>query len=167
MRKTGRKDLQDSIVSLREQFNDFKSAYHFSYEQLFALINSQDLIIPTSIFNSQLGCLETVVKFAIEHSNYSKAQVAQLLGRTSKNIWAAYSTATKKHPSKLKVKSTDYFVLASVLNNRQLSTLESIVHYLKTTFSLTYREIGDLIDRDERTIWKTMQNALKKIEHEK
>ncbi|MBD3203703.1 hypothetical protein GF327_05370 [Candidatus Woesearchaeota archaeon] len=43
-----------------------------------------------------------------------------------------------------------------------LSPLESIVKYLKENIRLNYHDIGVILNRDERTIWKTYNNSKKK-----
>lgn len=44
-----------------------------------------------------------------------------------------------------------------------LSSLEIIVKYLKEELSKTYHEIAVLLNRDDRTIWSTYNNSLKKL----
>ncbi len=46
--------------------------------------------------------------------------------------------------------------------HKDLTILESIVKYLKENLDLSYSEIASLISRDERNIWHTYNNALKK-----
>ena len=50
----------------------------------------------------------------------------------------------------------------SILKNRKLGALESIVTYLKDELHLTYAEIAKLTNRDNRTIWATYHKAKKK-----
>jgi len=49
----------------------------------------------------------------------------------------------------------------SVLQDRSVAVLESIVEYLKEEKNLKYSEIATLLNRDQRTIW-TVYNRVKK-----
>ncbi len=50
----------------------------------------------------------------------------------------------------------------SIFNNRELSCLETIVKYLKEEVKLRFHEIALLLNRNDRTIWTTYNNAIKK-----
>ena len=45
---------------------------------------------------------------------------------------------------------------------KQLSILETITKYLKEELSLSFHQIGDFLNRNERNIWHTYKNANKK-----
>ena len=51
---------------------------------------------------------------------------------------------------------------SSIYITKEISTLEITVKYLKETLNLNYSKIGKLLNRDERTIWVTYHNSLKK-----
>lgn len=46
--------------------------------------------------------------------------------------------------------------------NNKLSSLESVVKYLKENLDLKYSEIAKLLNRNDRTIWTTYSNSRKK-----
>lgn|SRR3989338_1538666 len=50
----------------------------------------------------------------------------------------------------------------SIFDNNELSCLETIVKYLREEFKLRFNEIALLLNRDDRTIWTTYNNAIKK-----
>ncbi len=50
----------------------------------------------------------------------------------------------------------------TAFNNDRLSSLEIIVKYLKENISKNYHEIALLLNRDDRTIWSTYNNSIKK-----
>jgi len=50
----------------------------------------------------------------------------------------------------------------SAFSNSKLSALEIIVKYLKENKNKKYSEIARLLNRDDRTIWSTYNNAKKK-----
>jgi hypothetical protein len=63
--------------------------------------------------------------------------------------------------------SIDVSIPVSVLSDRSVATLESVVEYMKDTLGLTYHQIAILLKRDDRTIWTCYNRAKKKREHEK
>lgn len=46
---------------------------------------------------------------------------------------------------------------------KELSALENIVKYLKEDLKLNYHKIAVILNRDDRTIWATYKNSLKKF----
>ncbi|MFA5952960.1 MAG: hypothetical protein WC812_00005, partial [Candidatus Pacearchaeota archaeon] len=46
--------------------------------------------------------------------------------------------------------------------SRDLGALESVVKYLKENLKMSYKEISEKLNRDERTIWNVYANAIKK-----
>ena len=59
-------------------------------------------------------------------------------------------------------KSLQEGIPLSAFLNEKLSSLEIIVKYLKENIGKTYHEIAVLLNRDDRTIWSTYNNSLKK-----
>ncbi|MFH1399347.1 MAG: hypothetical protein ABIG95_04525 [Candidatus Woesearchaeota archaeon] len=62
------------------------------------------------------------------------------------------------------VKGSDDVVDVSIFNNAELSILEAVCKYLKEQRGLRYSKIGVLLNRDQRTIWVTYHNAVRKRE---
>ncbi len=56
-----------------------------------------------------------------------------------------------------------YDIPISIFNNDSLSVLEAVVKYLKEIHTLRLKEIGDLLNRNSKTIWTTYNNASKKM----
>ena len=50
----------------------------------------------------------------------------------------------------------------SVFDNNELSILESVCKYLKEDLNLSYHKIAVLINRNDRTVWASYNNSLKK-----
>ena len=59
---------------------------------------------------------------------------------------------------------TKILVPTTIFCDRSLSFLESLVEYLKEQLKLTYHEIAELTNRDERNIWTLYDRARKKRE---
>ena len=169
------KDFSDDnelIKSLSDvQIKEFLSAFinHLKHDHKFANEQIENLFekkikdsLPISIFNNkELSCLETIVKYLKEELNLRYHEIALLLNRNDRTIWATYNIASKKRKEKLSVKESKFFIPVSVFKNRKLSVLEVLVSYLKDNFNLRYSEIAVLLARDERNIW-TVYNRYKK-----
>jgi hypothetical protein len=50
----------------------------------------------------------------------------------------------------------------SIFNNKELSILENICKYLKEELKLNFHQIALLLNRNDRTIWTTYKNSVKK-----
>ncbi len=121
-----------------------------------------DVRLPVYIFQSRLSCLEAIVKYMHENLDFGFTKIARILNRSSKTIWATYSKANGKMPERFKPEISKYLIPVSVLNERKLSVLESIVEFLREKHELSYKQISLLINRDNRTIWTVYQKAKKK-----
>ena len=89
-------------------------------------------LLPISIFNNnELSCLETIVKFLREEFGLRYHEIAVLINRNDRTIWATYNVACKKRKEKLVAKESKIFIPVSILKDRKYSVLESVVGYLK------------------------------------
>lgn len=119
--------------------------------------------LPISIFdNNELSCLETIVKHLREEFKLRFHEIALMLNRNDRTIWATYNNAVKKRKERLQVKEYKLYIPVSIFSGRKLSVLETIVSYLKDKFGLRYSEISALLNRDERNIWTAYNRAKKK-----
>ena len=55
----------------------------------------------------------------------------------------------------------------AVFSNSKLSALEIIVKYIKENLGKSYHEIAVLLNRNDRTIWSTYNNSLKKFKEKR
>ena len=123
----------------------------------------ESIPIPISALqNTKLGPLEVIVKFLKENKELSYHEIAQILGRDDRSIWATYRNAKKKQPEPLEIGKTKYSIPAKHFADRSLSILEHITKYLKDYFSLTYHQIAVITKRNDRTIWTVYNRAKKK-----
>lgn len=124
--------------------------------------DTPQIIIPISVLSEKsLSPLEAIVKYLKEELTLSNARIAKLLGRTPQNIWITYRNSKKKSTRKSIVTPSEYDFPLDILNNEELSVMEAIVTYLRTSFELTFKEISTLIKRNERTIWTINHRARK------
>lgn len=63
-----------------------------------------------------------------------------------------------------KLARKEVLIPITVYDNKELSALETSCKYLREELGLGYHEIGVLLNRNDRTIWTTYNNAEKKRE---
>jgi len=123
-------------------------------------ISGKAVEIPISIFNNgELSALEAIVKYMKENMKLKYSQIGVLLNRDERNIWTTYNNSKKKRKKKFSIKKKDYAIPASIFKNRKLSVLENITKYLKENKKLTYHNIAELLNRNDRTIWTVYNRA--------
>jgi hypothetical protein len=64
-------------------------------------------------------------------------------------------TSTTANPKALLLPNTIFF-------DDKLAILEAIIQYLKDEKGLSYKEIGDLLERDQRNVWTVYSRVKKK-----
>jgi len=121
-----------------------------------------ELSIPITIFSKNLGTLEALCKYMKENLEMNYNEIAKELNRDQRTIWTSYKKAKEKQKEIIEFKKTLVFLPTSILRNRKLTTLESIVYYLKKK-GLKNSEIAGLLDRDQRNIWTIYSKAIKKL----
>ena len=73
------------------------------------------------------------------------------MNRDQRTIWTAYNKATEKQKELIRVRETEIFIPLSVINNRKMTILESVIIYLRER-NMKYSEIAKLIGRDQRNV---------------
>jgi len=126
----------------------------------------EELEIPITIFTTQLAPLESVVKYMRENLKLGYSEIANELNRDQRTIWATYNKTLQKQEALTKVGKPDLYVPISILRNRKLTALESIVIYLKEK-EMKYIEIADMLNKDQRNIWTVYNRAINKGVEEK
>jgi len=120
--------------------------------------------IPVSVFdNGYLSALETIVKYLYENKGLKLVEIARLLNRDPRAVGVTYRFARRKMKSVLRAPVTKYSLPLSVVAEKRLSVLESVVYYLRITYNLSYHEVAVLLRRDDRTVWTVYHRALKKL----
>lgn len=167
-RKGKKKKIDDSLFELTSLLRRIESDTGFSFDEIIKItrekMRKKELeVLPVSVFdNPVLSGLEVITKFLKEEKGLKFSEIARLLNRNDRTIWNAYSNAAKKYPTKLKTEGAEYFIPVSIFYNRKFSILEHISRHLKDVHGLSYRQIGQLLRRNERTIWTVYSRAKKK-----
>lgn len=60
------------------------------------------------------------------------------------------------------LKKEEILIPISIFKNKELSAFEAICKYLKEELRFSYHQIAILLDRDDRTIWSSYNEAVKK-----
>ncbi len=158
----------NSFKIIASALEDLKSKYGVTSSEILSLVEQnkfEDIPLPISIFdNDELGCLEAIVKYLKEEMGLRFHEIAAILKRDDRTVWAAYSISRKKRPKRLKVINSKFMIPVSIFADRKFSVLELIAQYLKNNFGLRYSEIAALVNRDERNIWTSYKNYKNKNE---
>lgn len=125
-----------------------------------------DILLPSSIFlERRLSFLESIVVYLKEVRKLTYSEIATRTNRDERNIWTLYNRAAKKLGTADFSVRTDVpfiFIPLSVVRDRSLSIMESVVYHLKQTTSLRNSEIALLLGRSSKTIWTVYNRARKK-----
>lgn len=149
------RDLQEFELLVNRLLKDY------SKRALIRVIEKGD-IIPLAVFNKKLGPLETVVKYLKEEQGYDFKKISEVLNRSQKTVWQAYSFSKKKFKGRLNVEFSDYDIEVSILSDRKFSILESVAMFLRDEKNLSFHKIALLLSRDDRTVWTVYSRAKKK-----
>ncbi len=155
------------FTALESSLDEIKEKYSLSPEDIIDVIKIiqgklEERTIPLNLFKEDLGALESLVKYLKENLNLPYHEIAKLLNRDDRTIWTTYRNTQKKKKEKLEIKSSKFLIPLSLFSNRKLSILESLVLYLKEK-NLSFKEISELINRDQRNIWTINSRAKKKF----
>ena len=118
--------------------------------------------IPITIFSKNLGGLEAICKYMRENLGMSYHEIAKKLNRNDRTIWTAYKKSLGKQKSPLSIKETDILLPVNIFNNRKLTVLESAVIYLRDS-DLKYKEIADLLNRNDKNMQTIYSRAVRKL----
>jgi hypothetical protein len=117
-----------------------------------------DLCVPVSIFSSRLSGLQALVRYLHERQQLSFSEIAALLNRSPKTIWATYSAAGKVQFSYQEGSLT---IPVATFAARELSVLETLVTYLRT-LGFSNIDTARTLALDPRTTWTVSRRAEKK-----
>ena len=157
MQKFQAKDVE----RLKSEIERFSKKYRISFSD-FSKLFEKEKYLPISIFNDKLSPFETVVKFFRENKEIKFREISGLLNKDVSACWLAHQNAKRKSPKKLIYSSSKYDIPIKELHSDKLSLLELISAYLKDQFKLSFHDIGEMLHRNERTIWTAYNRALKK-----
>ena len=125
-------------------------------------MEKEEIEIPLSIFqNKKLSALEAIVKYMKEELNLRIVEIAEMISRNNRTIWATYNNSKEKMKEKLKI-LPGKSIPVSIFRPRLLSVLESLVEFLREKNGMRFGEIAVALNRDNRTVWTVYNRAVKK-----
>ncbi len=122
----------------------------------------QEQLIPLSIFSSRLYPAEALCKYLHEQEHFSYHEIAVMLKRNERSVWASCQRARKKLRSAFIVKDENYLLPLSLFQNPFLTLLESVVLYLHTAYNLTNPQIATLLHKSPNSIAVLSKRAREK-----
>jgi len=120
------------------------------------LSSGKKYAVPASAFRHLPG-LEAVVKYLRENCALENIEIAELLSRSIKTVWASYERAKKVMPGRIP-DSSEFLIPADEFANRRLSILENVVYFLKRE-GLNTKKIAEILGKDYKTIWTIARRA--------
>ena len=124
---------------------------------------TRETLLPLSILKNN-SSLEAIVLYLKDSLGLRFNEISVLLNRNQRTIWATYANAKRKDITTDARNDSQIFIPLDVLCSRNLSILESIVVYLRTTYNLSFNQVSDLLGKNYRTIWTVYRRALKKLD---
>ena len=150
---------EDKIEMVSFFISELKRLHDVNESDIF---NKKEITFPIGIFsNDSLSSLEAIVKYLKEDLKIKFCKIAKILNRSSKTIWATYQKSAKKMPSSFGTVSREIMIPASAISNRNFSTLESVVGFVKD-LDYSNHEVGVMLHLDDRTIWTVYDRVKKK-----
>lgn len=142
-----------------------KEKYEYSDEQLYELFikgKEEALLIPVSIFSAKLAPAEALIKYLKETHDLNYHEIAVLINRNERSVWASYQRSVKKMPSNFKI-SEEMLVPVSIFQDNKFSILECLISYLKDVKQMKNSKIAAMISKNPNNIW-TIYNRKKSKE---
>lgn len=194
------KDFRKDLEHLESFLDLFRNKYDLSTSEILTLINQdkktsskRQIIIPLSIFitkkiNSNLGYMESLIKFLKEYHNFKIKELSELFNLSEGSLWASYYKSKEKSDfifndlilpkldtilqeslnkifknenfisSSKKVAQNYFFDLNSLLD-KKYSLFQKIILILNTEHNLKNITIAKILDSKPQSVW----NALNKV----
>ncbi len=96
----------------------------------------------------------------------SKAELLNAVRLIVRQLKQKNEVTTEELKEILSEKEQGQQIPLELFQNEKLSSLEITCKYLHENQKLNYRQVGQLLNRNERTIWSTCKNANKKLPSE-
>jgi hypothetical protein len=118
--------------------------------------------VPIGIFgNPELGILQALTIYLHEIRNQSFHEIARLLDRNDRTIWASYHQGKEQGLTQPNA-NNQLQVPVALFSNRKVGPLQALVYYLRSERKLTRAQIAGLLSRSYTTIYLTEKNAIKR-----
>lgn len=122
-------------------------------------LEREELMVPVSIFCSDLSPLESMVKYLREEEKMSYSAMQEHLLRDQRVLAITYKRTIRKYPARFLKKG---FYIPVMIINDKLSVMESLVFFLRANAGLSYAHIGELLGKNYHTVRTSYLRASKK-----
>jgi hypothetical protein len=165
---------EEILSAIKQNFDKLSKEYGITASEIPTLVSELEHPIPISAFLGESCPLEGLVSYLKEIEGLSLREISAKLGRAYTTIYTTYCNAKKRCTAergplagrKKSVKCPDTTGIKFPLGifcKKKLSVLESATLYLRDHYHYSYHEIGELLQRDERTVWTTVHRAEVKL----
>ena len=151
------------LVDIFSQITErLKQKYSYSENEILKLCNNENaLFVPVAIFSGKLSPAEALAKFLKENHELGYREIAGLIGRDERGVWANYKRAAKKMPWPFEINGS--ITVPAAIFNSEKSILEALVSYLKDVKKMRNRKIAQLLNKNPANIWTVHNRAKKKM----
>lgn len=149
------------LVGIFSQITErLKQKYNYSDEEILMLWNNESIMVPAAIFAGKLSPAEALAKFLRENCELGYSEIAEIVGRDERGIWANYRRAVKKMPWPFEIK--DGISVPGSIFNSEKSILEALVSYFKDTKKMRNKSIAQVLNKNPANIWTIYSRSRKK-----
>ena len=120
--------------------------------------------VPLSIFASKLHPVEALCKYLKEQEHLSHREIAKLLQRDQRTIWATCQRAEQKMKAPFPKQEEKYLLPMSLFQNRSFSFLESVAFFLHQVYHLSTKQMGLLLHKSQNSMAVLLKRARDKHE---
>ncbi|MBR9692790.1 hypothetical protein GOV07_02545 [Candidatus Woesearchaeota archaeon] len=124
------------------------------------LLVSDEPSVPLSIFSGRLSALQALVRYLHEVRAHPFVEIAVLLNRSQKTIWATYE---KAKTSPFAFEEGGFTIPLARFASREFAPLETLVTFLDE-LGFSNIDSARMLDLDPRTTWTARKRAEKKQE---
>jgi len=125
-----------------------------------------EISVPLSIFSTSLPPAEALCSFLRENKKLSYKEIAVLIGRNEKSVWAVCRRTAENRQKGKKgfpaLSRKEHLLPISIFQDRSYSILESVLSYLRTTYRLSNPQIAALLKKSPNSIAVLMKRAREK-----
>lgn len=151
-------DVQETITAIVQYLKQEKG---LTLQQLLQAYQETipEQLIPIQIFSFSLSPAESLTKYLKENRGLRLRDIGKLLHRDERTAWINYRGAQRKHSTPFSLDQSPLLIPISVLADRSLSILEHVVFYLHSTFSLSTKDIANILHKHPAVIHTCLSRA--------
>ncbi|MFH1849942.1 MAG: hypothetical protein ABH879_07220 [archaeon] len=155
-------DYQRDLSALFTIARNIADKHSVSFSDILGSIRQAESLadgpaIPIGVFLPGLGILQSVTKYLKEESGLSYHEIAVLLNRDDRVVWATYNSAVRRRRGRAGAVNRDVCIPASVFADRSVSAFAALCRYLRDSCGAGTAEIAGLIRRDNKAVWAALR----------